>query len=142
MRRRTVLAAVGSLALSSGCSQILGDDPVRVRVMRAPADRAEDAGAHCALANSVVVDHPVLERVLTSATTAPRGEWVTKGTDRETGERIAADLQEHCDSLGGVFHYADDTFVVAVELNGESMFSDSNSPSSEAIRAPRPDRYS
>ncbi|WP_232703203.1 hypothetical protein [Halobacterium wangiae] len=138
MRRRTVLAAVGVFALGSGCSWVLADDAVRVRVMRAPEDRVEDADAHCGLGESFVVDHPVLERVLTSAKTAPAGEWVTTGTNRKTGELIVSDLREHCDGGGDVYHYDGDTFVVSVERNGESMFPDRSSPSSEAIRAALP----
>lgn len=139
MRRRAVLAAVGALAVGSGCSRVLGEDPVRVRVMRASESRAENADTHCGLAKSFVVDHPVLERVLTSAKTAPVGEWVTTGTNRKTGELIVSDLGEHCERMDGVYHYGDETFVVSVERNGESMFPQENSPSSEAIRGPRPD---
>ena len=139
MRRRTVLAAIGALAAGSGCSRVLGDDPVRVRVKRAAESRAENADTHCGIEESFVVDHPVLERVLASAKTAPVGEWVTSGTNRKTGELIVSDLEEHCERVGGVYHYDGETFVVSVEWNDESMFAESTSPSSEAIRGARPD---
>ena len=139
MRRRTVLAAIGAFAVGSGCSQVLGDKPVRVRVKRAAESRVENADTHCGIAESFVVDHPVLERVLVSAKTAPVGEWVTAGTNRKTGELIVSDLEEYCERVGGVYRYDDETFVVSVERNGESMFAESASPSSEAIRGARPD---
>jgi hypothetical protein len=139
MRRRTVLAAIGALAAASGCSRVLGEEPVRVRVKRASESRAENADTHCGLAESFVVDHPILERVMSSAKTAPVGEWVTTGTDHETGEAIVADLESHCDGADSVYHYDDEAFVVSVRKDGESMFTERTSPSSEAIRRARPD---
>lgn len=134
MRRRTVLAAVGALATGSGCARVLGTDPIRVRVMRAPDDRVENATRHCTLDVEFVENHPVLERVVSSSTTAPRGEWVTAGTELDVGKALAADLREHCEEVGGIYHFDGERFVVRVEKNGEPML-DGNSSRSETIRA-------
>jgi len=137
MRRRRVLASVAALAAGSGCARVLGSDPVKVRVMRAPEDRRENATRHCALEADFVASHSVLERVLDSASTAPRGEWVTAGASRDVGEALAADLRDHCEHPGGLYHFDEETFVVRVEENGDRLI-DPTSTSSEAIRAHRP----
>ncbi|MFC3477673.1 hypothetical protein [Halobacterium litoreum] len=137
MRRRRVLASVAALAAGSGCARVLGSDPVRVRVMRAPEDRADGETRHCALEADFVADHPVLERVLDSASTAPRGEWVTTGTARDVGDSLAADLRAHCDNPGGLYHFGEETYAVRVEENGERLVEPA-STSSEAIRGRQP----
>lgn len=105
--------------------------------MRAPEDRIADATRHCTLPAAFVENHPVLERVLSSATTAPRGEWVTAGTDRDVGETLADDLRAHCEYPVDLHHYSGDRFVVRVEENGEPILA-GNSTRSEAIRGGQP----
>jgi hypothetical protein len=112
MRRRTVLGSVASLAALGGCSRVFGSDQVRVRVMR-----VESAGGQCTLSEPFVADNPVLERLLESAWNAPTGEWVTTGTDRETGEVLLAAIEDHCDQQDGVYHYDGESFRVDVQTN-------------------------
>jgi hypothetical protein len=138
MRRRAVLAGVGALATLGGCSRLLREDPIDVRVMRVAGDDAEDAAANCRVTQSFVQSHPVLERVLESARNAPTGEWVTAGTDRSTGETLVADLHDHCDSPGGVYHFDGQAYRVRVETNGGNSVTPT-SASSEAIRGRHPE---
>lgn len=147
MRRRSVLLGIATLAAGSGCSRVVGEDPVEVRVMRAEAPG--EATAHCDLSASFVTDHPVLERVLESAATAPEGEWVVAGTDVETGDQLLADLRSHCDDPGGVYHYEGDAYRVRVQTNDgttltpaaarDATAAPAASTNTEAIRGVRPD---
>jgi hypothetical protein len=124
MHRRRALGALasGALAATAGCLGFLSGESVRVRVKRPPEDRAAAAERHCAVEQSFVADHPVLERVLDAAATAPREEWVSTDIDRETGETLAADLRDHCEAVGGVYHYDGGNYVVRVEDSGETLF--------------------
>jgi hypothetical protein len=138
MRRRSVLAAVAALAAGSGCARVLGEDPIEVRVLRASGERADGGDERCVLSVAFVESHPVLERLLSSAETAPAGEWVTSGVDRETGERLAADLREHCQANAddAVYRYDGEEYRIRVEANdGDALLG--ASPSSEAIRGAR-----
>lgn len=117
MRRRTVLAGVASLATLGGCSRVFGSDAVRVRVMRAGDERVESANAHCTLSESFVADNPVLERLLEAARRAPVGEWVSTGTDRETGEVLLTAVERHCDQQDAVYRFDGEAFVVNVQTN-------------------------
>jgi hypothetical protein len=124
MHRRRALGALASTALAAttGCLGLLSGESVQVRVKRPPEDRAASAERHCIIERSFVTDHDVLERVLDAAADAPREEWVSTDIDRETGETLAADLRQHCDAVGGVYHYDGGNFVVRVEDNGETLF--------------------
>jgi hypothetical protein len=115
MRRRSVLLVVGALAAGSGCSRVVGEDPVEVRVKR--PETPHEADAICDLSDSFVAQHPVLDRVLESAATAPEGEWVVAGTDQETGEQLQADLHTYCEEPGGVYHYDEYVYRVRVQTN-------------------------
>lgn len=133
MRRRAVLASVAALAAGSGCARLLGNGPVKVRVMRAPGEQASDARHHCTFQSSFVESHPILERVLSSAASAPEGEWVTTDTNREQGEQLAADLRGECGPEGAVYHFDGGNFLVRVDAGDELLFP-RNSTGSEAIR--------
>ncbi|CQH61576.1 uncharacterized protein HHUB_3488 [Halobacterium hubeiense] len=138
MRRRTVLAAVAALAAGSGCSRVVGDDPVEVRVRRAGEAAVENADVYCPLSATFLEAHPALERVLSSATTAPDGEWVVTDVDRETGEALRADLRERCGQVGAVYRYDGDEYRVRVLVDGHTVQNRNSSASSEAIRRGRP----
>ncbi|MFB6072133.1 MAG: hypothetical protein ABEJ88_04105 [Halobacterium sp.] len=138
MRRRTVLAGVAALAAGSGCARAVGSDPVTVRVKRPTEDRLAGADERCVLRSSFVEDHPVLERVLSSAKTAPRGEWVTTGTSRKVGEALAADLRSHCEHPGSLYVYGDAAYVVRVTEDDRRLLLE-GSARSEAIRGLAPD---
>ncbi|MCD2202969.1 hypothetical protein [Halobacterium sp. KA-6] len=140
MRRRAVLAAVAALAAGSGCSRVVGEDPVEVRVRRASEAAVENADVHCPLSAPFVEAHPALERVLTSATTAPDGEWVVTDVDRETGEALAADLRKRCGQVDAVYHYEDDEYRVRVLVEDNSTQNRNSSASSEAIRRGPPQK--
>lgn len=147
MRRRSVLLGIAALAAGSGCARVVGEDPIEVRVMRSEAPG--EADAHCDLSESFVAEHPVLDRVLESAATAPEGEWVVAGTDEETGEQLQADLHDYCGNPGGVYHYEDDAYRVRVQTNdgttltptaaSDATAAPSASGNTEAIRGVRPD---
>lgn len=102
------------------------------------AEAPQEATAHCDLSESFVTDHPVLERVLESAQTAPAGEWVVVGTDRETGDQLLADLRSHCDDPGGVYHYHEEDYHVRVQTS-DGTTPAPTSTNTEAIRGVRPD---
>ncbi|GAA0261578.1 hypothetical protein [Halobacterium noricense] len=138
MRRRTVLAAVAALAAGSGCSRMVVEDPVEVRVRRASEAAVENADTHCPLSAPFVEVHPALERVLSSATTAPDGEWVVTDVDRETGEALAADLRKRCRQVDAIYHYEDDEYRVRVETGDGGAGNRNGSGSSETIRRGRP----
>ncbi|MGB9964547.1 hypothetical protein [Halobacterium sp. CBA1126] len=135
MRRRAVLAAVAALAAGSGCLQVVGDGPVEVRVRRA----TEAAGTHCTLSASFVDAHPALGRVLTSAKTAPEGEWVVADVDRQTGEDLAAALRDRCPRVDAVYHYEGGEYRVRVTDADGDRVTPNGSASSEAIRRGPPE---
>lgn len=139
MRRRSVLAAVAGLAAGSGCLQVVGSNPVEIRVRRAGEAAVEDADTHCPLSAPFVEAHPALQRVLTSATTAPEGEWVVTDVDRETGEALAADLRKRCGQVDAVYRYEGDEYLVHVLVESGSARNRNSSASSEAIRRGRPE---
>lgn len=140
MRRRAVLAAVAALAAGSGCSEVVGENPVEVRARRASETAVENANIHCPLSAPFVEAHPALERVLSSATTAPDGEWVVTDVDRETGEALAADLRKRCGQVDAVYQYEDDEYRVRVETDGGGVENRNSPASSEAIRRGRPQK--
>lgn len=133
MRRRTVLAGVAGLASTAGCFRFVADETVRVRAKRPPEGVAADADRHCTLDADFVAEHPTLERVATAAADAPRDEWVTEDVDPETGRALADALHEHCDAVGGVYHYEGATFVIEVSDGSDSLFPGTTT-GSEAIR--------
>lgn len=124
MHRRRALGALAGTAVgaTAGCLGFLGEESVAVRVKRPPEERVSDAEHHCVVERSFVSDHPVLERVLDAAAGAPREEWVSTDTGRKNGEGLASDLRQHCDAVGGVYHYDGGNYVVRVEANGETLF--------------------
>ncbi|WP_232686527.1 hypothetical protein [Halobacterium zhouii] len=121
MRRRTVLSgAAGALAGLAGCSRVLGSDSMRVRVMRASDERAQNADAHCSLSESFVANHSVLERLLDAARDAPTGAWVSTGVDRDIARRLRSALDRHCDRPDPVCHFDGEAYLVAVGTASEN----------------------
>lgn len=144
MRRRTVLAGVVGLASTAGCFRVLAGETVLVRVKRPPEGDAADAKRHCTLAMEFVADHPPLERVTEAVADAPRDEWVTSDVDPETGRALADDLSEHCEAVGGVYHYDGASFVLEIvddDGENEEVLFPERTQRSEAIRAVHSDRH-
>lgn len=112
---------------------------MEVRVRRASEAAVENADIHCPLSAAFVEAHPALERVLSSATTAPDGEWVVTDVDRETGEALAADLRKRCGQIDAVYQYEADEYRVRVETDDGGVGNRNSSASSEAIRRGRPE---
>lgn len=145
MRRRTVLAGVVGLASTAGCFRLLADETVLVRAKRPPEGNAADAKRHCTLAMEFVADHPPLERVAAAVTDAPRDEWVSEDVDPESGRALADDLREHCEAVGGVYHYDGASFALEIvdgDGEDEEVLFPQRTQRSEAIRGVLPDRHS
>lgn len=144
MRRRTVLAGVAGLVSTAGCFRLVADETVLVRAKRPPEGESADAKHHCTLAGSFVGEHPPLERVVDAVPDAPRDEWVTADVDPEAGRALADDLREHCDAVGGVYHYDGASFrLEIVDEDGESedVLFPERTARSEAIRGVHSDRH-
>lgn len=100
-------------------------------------EASANASDTCRLSDSFVQNHSVLDRVIESAKTAPRGEWVVAGTDRETGRALLADLRAHC-GTAGVYRYAETAYRVRVQTSDGTPLTPA-SANTEAIRGGPPD---
>lgn len=145
MRRRTVLAGVAGLVSTAGCFRLVAGETVLVKAKRPPEGQSADARHHCTLATEFVGDHPPLERVADAVASAPRDEWVTTDIDPEAGQALADDLAEHCDAIGGVYHYGGASFHIKIvdgEGENEDVLFPERTPRSEAIRGVHSDEHS